>query len=105
MGVFVCGGAGSGDAVAQGAESGDGDLADVTADQEPGRVEPDADSGRGAGGDDVAGQQGDPGRDGGDQLGDVEDEVLDRGALADLAVDLGLHLKGLDVTDLVGGHG
>ena len=57
------------------------------ADQELRRVEPDPDAGRGAGGDDVAGQQRDPGRERRDQLGDVEDQVLDRCRLAALAVD------------------
>ena len=70
--------------------------------EEPGRVEPDPDPGRGTGGDDVAGQQRDPGREDADQLGDVEDQVVDRCRLAGLAVDVALDLQRGHVGDLVG---
>jgi hypothetical protein len=48
------------DGVAEGAQTGDRALDGITRHEEPGRVETDADTRRGAGGDDVPGQQGDP---------------------------------------------
>src|SRR3954447_13779594 len=93
---------GSCHAVALGAEPGDGDLDDVTAGHELRRVEADPDAGGGAGGDDVAGQQGDPGGDGGEQLRDVEDQVGHRRGLPRLAVDPALHHQRGHVRHLVG---
>ena len=73
------------------------------ADDEPRRVEADADAGGRAGRDDVAGLKAQAGRDRGDEGWHVEDEIARVGILPELAVDPTLHVEVLWV-DLVGGH-
>src|SRR5699024_8126041 len=77
---------------------------DITGCQELRWIEPDTDADRGAGGDDVAGFEGDAGADGFDNGGDVEDQIGSVGLLAGFAVDGAQQIEGL-IADLVAGHG
>src|SRR5690606_22778959 len=93
----------SGDGVGERADLVDGDRHRVARPQVAGRVETGADPGGRAGGDHVTGLEGDHLGQGGDQGGDVEDQVGDAPALAELPIDLGPQLEPGDVVDLVGG--
>ena len=94
---------GVGDDVVQLAEAGRGHSDFVTGLQVLGRVEPDADTDGGAGGDHVAGLQGDSRGEGFDDGRHVEDQQRGVGVLAQFTVDAGLQLQVGDV-DVVGGH-
>src|SRR2546425_7481807 len=61
--------------------------------EKAGRIEADPDAGRRAGGDEIAGPQGEARRDRSDQRGDIEDEIAGIGVLPELAVYPAFHLE------------
>ena len=93
----------SGEAVLELADAGDRDPHRVAALQELRRGKADADAGRRAGRDEVAGLKRQPGRDRRDERRDVEDEVARVRVLAQLAVDPAFDVEVLR-RDLVGGR-
>src|SRR3954470_3105102 len=88
------------DGVGQGAEALDLDRDLVTVLQQDLRIPEDADAGRRARGDQVAGLQRDRAADVADDLGDREDHVRRRGVLHDLAVEDASDRQRLRVVDL-----
>src|SRR5580698_10113714 len=82
----------------------DRDAHDVAVRQEPGRVEPGADTRGRAGCDDGAGLERERRREVLDHLGAAEDQVGGRRVLAQLAIDPGTDPELSGVTDLVSGH-
>src|SRR5690606_32539121 len=96
--------AASEDRVGQGADAIDGDGDDIAGLQIARWFEGRTHSCWGARGDDVSRFQRDHLRQGGDEGGNVENQVGDPAVLAELAVDLRPHLETGDVADRVGRH-
>src|ERR1700730_9327920 len=90
-------------AVLQGAVPVDLDADDIAGFEEARRIEPDADTRRGPGRDDVAGAQRHPGGDRGDDRRNVEDQESRVRALPDVAIDKAAD-AGIGKVDLVAGY-
>ncbi len=91
------------DGVAQDSQALDLDFHHVTVAEIDRRLTGETDAGWGAGGDDVAGHEGDGLREEGDDFGDVEDELVGVGVLLGLAVEVEADPEIVRVGDLVFG--
>lgn len=95
---------GSADRVLECPDRSDGDADPAAGSQETGRIEADPDAFRRARGKHIAGLWGHACRDGLDQGWNVEDEILDRRILTNLAINLRYEPQPAGITDRIGSH-